>query len=222
MKPGIDIRQMLALIAILSRSPILGAHFISRIVCRGLVFLADNPDLAWARHLLTGGGPQIVPDTLVLIMDKGKPIFSLLSGRNLFGNLSSADLKSLADMDSFREGIEDDLKRPLQAVRIDAAIIERIKAKVVDEKELDPFFVAGREILALLSEGGIRFSPLIMEAEVGASLSGEELLRKFGPRFGLSIKNPVRFSRVMQGLYILLSAPLKRMRMRRTIAATSD
>ena len=45
-----------------------------------------------------------------------------------------------------------------------------------------------REILSALSSRQITFSPLLPEAEMLASLDGEELLAKFGPRYGMSWK----------------------------------
>ncbi len=221
MRPGIVPGQVVSLLAILFRRPILTARCNLRLLGRGLVYLADNPDLAWARHLITGGRPA-APGALVLIRDKGKIVFSFVASGKSAGNLPNPVLRSIDDLDSFREKIEDELDRPLQLIQVDATLIDRIRTRVVENKDLDSFFAAGREIVEGLSRGDIVFSPVILEAEVGASLDGEELLAKFGPRFGLGVSNPVRLSSLLRGLGLLVTSPLRRRRMRRAIAAYND
>jgi hypothetical protein len=222
MSPGFNLRQAAALIALLIRKPILSTRAHLALINRGLCYLAQNPDLAWWQYFLDleGSGPSM--DTLVLIADKGLPVFSLVLAQGLIGNLPGETLRSFRDLDSFREKIEADLDRPLQAVLIDAAIIERINSRLVREKSTDPFFVAGREILASLSEGMIRFSPIMPEAEMLASLDGEELLCKFGPRYGLSMENPARFVGVIRGLRLVLLSPVTRWRMKKNFLYLND
>jgi hypothetical protein len=222
MKPGFEFRQVIALFVILFQGPILTARAVLRLSGRGLNYLADNPDLVWTRYLLANAGPAMLSDALILIMNRGKPVFSLLVGKNLSGNLPDSELRSVRDLDSFREKMERDMKRPLQVVQLDAVILERIKTSVVNDKGLDAFFIVGREILSALAEGRIRFSPIIQEAAIGASLEGDELLCKFGPRFGLSHKSPVRLSRVMRGLGLVLAVPITRRRRRRILIAFRD
>ena len=215
MRPGFQMRQVVALLGLLFRRPILYARANLRLINRGLFYLAQSPDLAWWQYLLDleESGPGM--DAMVLIADKGRPVFSLVLAKGFLGNLSQDSLSAFNDLDSFREKTEDDLDRPLQAIMVDAAIIKRINSKLVREKSLDPFLVAGQEILAALSEGMIKFSPVMPEAEMLSSLDGEELLCKFGPRYGLSMQNPVRFSGVIRGLGLALVSPLTRWRMRK-------
>jgi len=187
MNPGLEWKQALALLGLLARRPVLWTRANLRLINRGLCYLAQNPDLAWGRYLLASSESAPGLDTLVLISDQGRPVFSLLLAKNLTGNLSTQALRTFADLDSFRDKTEAFLQRPLQAVLIEAATFERLNLKLVEEKGLDAFFIVGREILAALSERQIKFSPLMPEAEMLASLDGEELLCKFGPRFGLCI-----------------------------------
>jgi len=215
MRPGFQLRQVTALLGLLFRRPVLSARANLRLINRGLFYLAQSPDLAWWQYLLDieESGPGI--DTLILIEDKGRPVFSLVLAKGFSGNLSGAAISSFSGLESFREKAEADLDRPLQAIVVDAAIIERINSRLVREKSLDPFFVAGQEVLASLSEGMIKFSPIMPEAEMLASLDGEELLRKFGPRYGLSVNNPVRVGGVLRGLGLAFISPITRLRMKK-------
>jgi len=222
MRPGFKLMQVSALLGLLFRRPILYARANLTLINRGLFYLAQSPDLAWWQYLLDleDSGPGT--DALVLIADQGRPVFSLVLAKGLIGNLSEDALRSFSNLDSFREKAEADLDRPLQAIMVDAAIIERINSRLVREKSRDPFFVAGREILASLSEGMIKFSPIMPEAEMLASLDGEELLCKFGPRYGLSMKNPVRFAGVIRGLGLALLSPFTRWMRKKYFTALSD
>jgi hypothetical protein len=222
MRPGFNLRQAAALIALLIRKPILYTRAHLALVNRGLCYLAQNPDLAWWRFLLNLEEASQGTDTLILVADKGLPVFSLVLVQGLTGNLPGETLRAFRDLDAFREKIEAGLDRPLQAVLIDAAIIERINSRLVREKRLDPFFAAGREILASLSEGMIKFSPVMPEAEMLAALDGEELLCKFGPRYGLSKNNPVSFAGVIRGLRLVLLAPVTRWRMKKNFLYLND
>ena len=58
MKPGLDLKQYLRVMALLLRSPILFAREAARLIFRGLDYLAGNPDLAWARKLLPPADPR--------------------------------------------------------------------------------------------------------------------------------------------------------------------
>jgi hypothetical protein len=222
MSPGLNLRQAAVLMGLLFRRPILYTRAHLALINRGLCYLAQNPDLAWWRFLLNLEEASQGTDTLVLIVDKGRPIFSLVLAQGLTGNLPGETLRTFHDLDSFRVKVEADLNRPLQAVLIDAAIIERINWRLVREKSPDPFFVAGREILASLSEGMVKFSPIMPEAEMLASLDGEELLCKFGPRYGLNMENPVRFAGVIRGLILVLLSPITRWRMKKNFLYLND
>ena len=118
--------------------------------------------------------------------------------------------------------IEADHKQPLQAILVDGAIFNRLHFALVREKGLDAFFVVGREVLAALKEGGIEFSPVMPEAEMLGSLDGEELLGKFGPRYGLGLENPVRLAGAARGLGLALMSPLTGRRMKKNLIAFSD
>jgi len=217
MRPGLDMKQVLALVVRLVRHPLLSARANSRLIQRGLCYLAENPDVAWARDILTPGisAPDAAP--LLLIADKGRVIFSLVLAKGLIGNLPKAVSRQIADIDSLRKAYETYLGLPLQAVLVDAAIIEKIQSRVTIEKDLDPFLVAGREILAAIAESWIQFSPVREEVEMLGSFDGEELLSKFGPRYGLTRRNPVRWGGVLRGLGLALISPLSRWRMKKML-----
>lgn len=222
MNPGLELRQYLRLTAMLLRSPILFARANNRIICRGLFYLAENPDLAWARELLPLAGPKAGRSLLVLIASKGTPIFSLLIADGRIKNLPGQALRAFSDLDSFCEKTGAELNLSLQAVLADFAIFEQINLKLATEPGLDAFFIAGREILAALSQGQVSFSPILPEAEMLASLDGEELLAKFGPRYGVGLENPVRLAGVVRGLGLALLSPLTRRRMRKNFEAPGD
>jgi len=222
MKPGLEFRQVLRLLGLLARRPVVLARANLRLINRGLYYLAQNPDLVWSRYLLDSAGSAQGMDALILVADQGRPVFSLLLAKGLTGNLPGHALRSFRGLDSFREKNEAELQRPLQAVLVDAAVIDRLNSKLVEEKGLDAFFIAGREILEALARGMIQFSPIVHEAEIAASLDGEELLCKFGPRYGLSRENPVRVAGVIRGLGLALTAPLTRRRMKKHFAGLSE
>ncbi len=180
-------RQALRLLAVLMRHPILMLRAHLRLIARGLFYLSENPDVVRARDLMNPpeSGARLV------IEDRGEPIFSLI--------LTSK---------------KTDQAMPAQEIRIDAAVFDQINSRLVAEKDRDAFFIAGREILAALSRRQIIFSPILPEAEMLASLDGEELLAKFGPRYGLSLTNPVKFYDVLSGLGLALISPVTRKRMR--------
>jgi hypothetical protein len=219
MKPGLELRQALALVIRLVRNPILSARTNWRLIMRGLVYLAENPDVAWALDLIAPNAspPEVFP--LILIVDNGRVIYSLLLAQGLIGNLPDESLNQSANIEYLRKESETLFDRPLQAILVDAAIIDRIQSRVAIEKDLDSFFVAGREIVGAVADGSIKFSPLMVEVEMLASLDGEELLAKFGPRYGLHRRDSVRTGKVLKGIKLALLVPWSRWRMRKAMLA---
>jgi hypothetical protein len=213
-RPGFELRQALKLLALLCQRPVLYTRSNLRLINRGLFYLSESPDLAWW-NLLIDQDAAMTMDILVVIAEKGAPVFSLLIGKGLIGGVSNDLLGSFRDLDSFREQIEAGVDRPLQAVMVDAAIINRVNSKLVAQPKVDAFFVAGSEILAALKDRMIVFSPVMPEVEMLASLNGEELLAKFGPRYGLRIGNPVRFAGVIRGLRLAIKSPVTKWRMKK-------
>jgi hypothetical protein len=208
--------------ALFLRRPILLARAQIRLVSRGLQYLAGNPDLAWAQELLPPAQSAAGLALLILITKQGGPVFSLLIAKGRVRNLAAEDLRVFADLDSFRANAAAGLDSAVQAVMIDSALFERINSRLGAEPGHDAFFIAGREILAALSDGQVSFSPALAEAEMLAAQDGEELLAKFGPRFGLSVPNPVRFSGVFRGLVLALLSPLTRRRMKKNFLELRD
>lgn len=222
MTPRLDLRQYLRLMALFLESPILYARAHLRLIGRGLHYLSKNPDLAWSRELLPPAESAAGLSVLLLIAKQGRPLFSFLIAQGRFGNLPAATLSAFHDLDSICAKVAADLNAPWQAVMIESALFDRINERLAAEPDHDAFFVAGREILAALAEGQVRFSPALPEAEMLAALDGEELLAKFGPRFGLSVPNPVRFSGVVRGLALALRSPVTRLRMKKDFAPLRD
>jgi hypothetical protein len=222
MTPALDLKQYLRLMALLLQSPILFARASLRLLFRGLHYLTGNPDLAWAVELLPPAQSAAGPSVLLLIAKQGRPVFSLLVAQGRIRNLAAEALRAFGDLDSFCEQAAADLDLPLQAVMIDSALFERINSHLAVEPGHDAFFIAGREILAALADRQVSFSPALPEAEMLAALDGEELLAKFGPRFGVSIMNPVRFSAVLRGLALALLSPLTRWRMKKNFQELRD
>ena len=214
MTPGLDLKQYLRLMAVLLQRPILFARASLRLLGRGLHYLAENPDLAWARELLPPAASAAGLSVLVLIAKQGHPVFSLLVAKGRIRNLAAEALRAFGDLDSFCQMAAAGLDLPLQAIMIDSALFERINSHLATEPGHDAFFIAGREILAALADRQVSFSPALPEAEMLAALDGEELLAKFGPRFGVSLINPVCFSGVVRGLVLALLSPLTRWRMK--------
>ncbi len=212
MRPGIQPGQLLGLIAMLVRRPLPWLNANARLIGRGLFYFSQNPDLAWAARLMADVAQR--PDFLLLVGRGNQPVFSLLLSMRGLGNVS---LDGFEDLDSFRQKCEAGLDQPLQAVMVDAGLFDRLHAALADRKE-DAFFIAGREVLAMLAERQIRFSPVMLEAEIGASLNGSELLAKFGPRYGVGIKNPVTAFGIAKGIWFVIKSPWTDLRMKSRLA----
>jgi hypothetical protein len=217
MRPRLDFGQILAMIARLLRHPWLLLRCHGLWIQRGLVYLGANPDVVWFAELSnkqaeTGG---MIP--VLLVKDGGKFIFSLVMVGGRLGNLPGEWLKRFSDLDSLRKECETHQGQGVQMVVVDAAIIERINAGVVADKSIDSFYRGGVEILRALADGLIEFAPAIMEVEMLAALDGEELLSKFGPRYGVARENPVRMRGVLRGLGRVLTAPVSRHQMKKAL-----
>jgi len=222
MKTGLDLKQYLRLLALFLKSPVLFARAQIRLISRGLQYLAVNPDLAWAAELLPPAKSVSGLPVLVLIGKQGHPVFSLLIAKGRFRNLDAEALRAFGDLDSFCERAAAGFGAPLQAVMIDSALFRRINASLAAEPGHDAFFITGREFLAALGDGRVSFSPVLPEAEMLAALDGEELLAKFGPRYGVGVENPVRFFGVVRGLGLALLSPLTGRRMKKNFRELRD
>jgi hypothetical protein len=209
MKPNFDLKQFIAVATRLMRHPWLFLRCHHLLIKRGLCWFADNPDLVWAKELLPLPD-QDGPTPLILIVDQERIIFSFMLAKGRTGNLPAATIRRWSDLNSFREECEYLLDLPLQAILIEATIFDCIYSHVPSESCLDPFFVTVREILSALSSRLINFSPLPAEIEMLSSLESEELLGKFGARFGLAPRNPIRLWTILRGLGLALRSPFVR------------
>lgn len=189
MKTGFALTQWTSFLRMSVREPLRSARTNIRLAGRALTFLAENPDLLRIRSLLDPDMPLLEPgNTALIITSNGVPRFSFALTSQGKGNLSQDVMEKLLDNVRHR-GFAGDAR----LLVVEETVFARVREAFAGAPEGDPFYLAAVSLWNCFREGLIEFHPSLAQTELAKALLPEDVLSRFGPRFGLypQGRNPV-------------------------------